>query len=85
VSAADHHTYRVHWSAEDEEYVGTVAELPSVSWLDPDRMEAFTGPPGATTAPWGVRGSPPEQESWAERCTIRTALSRRLATHCRDF
>jgi predicted HicB family RNase H-like nuclease len=43
VSAADHYTYRVHWSAEDEEYVGTVAELPSVSWLAPDRLEAFVG------------------------------------------
>jgi predicted RNase H-like HicB family nuclease len=43
VSAADHYTYRVHWSAEDQEYVGTVAELPSVSWLAPDRMEAFVG------------------------------------------
>jgi predicted HicB family RNase H-like nuclease len=43
VSAADHYTYRVHWSAEDEEYVGTAAELPSVSWLSPDRLEAFIG------------------------------------------
>ena len=43
MSAADHYTYRVHWSAEDEEYVGTVAELPSVSWLAPDRMAAFIG------------------------------------------
>jgi hypothetical protein len=45
VSAADHYTYRVHWSEEDEEHVGTVAELPSVSWLAPDRMEAFVGIP----------------------------------------
>ena len=43
VSVADHYTYRVHWSAEDGEYVGTVAELPSVSWLAEDRMEAFVG------------------------------------------
>lgn len=43
MSAADHYTYRVHWSAEDEEYIGTVAELPSVSWLAADRMEAFIG------------------------------------------
>jgi len=43
VSVADHYTYRVHWSAEDGECVGTVAELPSVSWLAEDRMEAFIG------------------------------------------
>ena len=43
MSAAHHYTYRVHWSAEDEEYVGTVAELPSVSWLAADRPEAFVG------------------------------------------
>lgn len=43
MTAADHYTYRVHWSAEDQEYVGTVAELPSVSWLAEDRMEAFVG------------------------------------------
>ncbi|WP_239175669.1 type II toxin-antitoxin system HicB family antitoxin, partial [Actinoplanes cyaneus] len=43
VSVADHYTYRVRWSAEDGEYVGTVAELPSVSWLAEDRLEAFIG------------------------------------------
>lgn len=43
MSVADHYTYRVHWAAEDGEYVGTVAELPSVSWLAEDRMEAFIG------------------------------------------
>ncbi|MFI7543058.1 type II toxin-antitoxin system HicB family antitoxin [Actinoplanes sp. NPDC049599] len=43
MSVADHYTYRVHWSTEDGEYLGTVAELPSVSWLAEDRMEAFIG------------------------------------------
>ena len=40
---AEHYTYRVHWSPEDEMFVGTVAELPSLSWLDADQMEAFAG------------------------------------------
>jgi len=40
---AQHYTYRVHWSPEDELFVGTVAELPSLSWLDADQMEAFAG------------------------------------------
>jgi predicted HicB family RNase H-like nuclease len=43
MNVADHYTYRVRWSAEDGEYVGTVAELPSLSWLAADRTEAFAG------------------------------------------
>lgn len=43
MSGADHYTYRVRWSAEDEAYLGTVAELPSLSWLADDRTEAFEG------------------------------------------
>lgn len=30
-------TYQVSWSEEDQEYVATVAEFPSLSWLDADR------------------------------------------------
>ncbi len=29
----DHYTYRVTWSADDDEYVGLSAEFPSLSWL----------------------------------------------------
>jgi len=43
MNAADHYTYRVRWSSEDAEYVGIVAELPSLSWLDADRSAAFEG------------------------------------------
>ncbi|HMQ38463.1 MAG TPA: type II toxin-antitoxin system HicB family antitoxin [Micropruina sp.] len=43
MGVAEHYTYRVRWSGEDGEYVGTVAELPSLSWLSPDRTEAFAG------------------------------------------
>jgi predicted HicB family RNase H-like nuclease len=43
MSVADHYTYRVRWSAQDEAYVGTVAELPSLSWLAESRVEAFSG------------------------------------------
>ena len=38
-----HYTYRVAWSAEDNEHVATVAELPSLSWLAADPGEAFSG------------------------------------------
>ncbi len=40
---SDHYTYRVTWSAEDEEYVGLCTEFPSLSWLAPTQEEAFSG------------------------------------------
>lgn len=39
----DRYTYRVEWSAEDNEWVGLCAELPSLSWLDPDKSRALAG------------------------------------------
>jgi hypothetical protein len=39
----DHYTYRVTWSREDGEYVATVAEFPSLSWLDGDELGALRG------------------------------------------
>lgn len=38
-----HYAYRVQWSAEDGEYVATVAEFPSLSWLDADQTKALHG------------------------------------------
>lgn len=40
---ASHYRYSVQWSARDNEYVGSVAEFPSLSWLDADEMSAFAG------------------------------------------
>ncbi len=40
---ADHFTYRVSWSEEDGEYVGTCAEFPSLSHLDVDQDAALRG------------------------------------------
>ncbi|MFM6967763.1 MAG: type II toxin-antitoxin system HicB family antitoxin [Microbacteriaceae bacterium] len=40
---ASHYRYSVQWSARDNEYVGSVAEFPSLSWLDVDEMSAFAG------------------------------------------
>jgi predicted HicB family RNase H-like nuclease len=39
----DHYTYRVTWSPEDKEYVGTCAEFPSLSHLDADPIAAVQG------------------------------------------
>lgn len=38
-----HYTYRVTWSAEDDEFVATCLEFPSLSWLDRSQIEALTG------------------------------------------
>lgn len=38
-----HYTYRISWSAEDQEYVGLCAEFPSLSWLAKSTAEALNG------------------------------------------
>ena len=38
-----HYTYKVHWSQEDEEYVGTCLEFPGTSWLERARDDALQG------------------------------------------
>lgn len=40
---ADRYSYRVLWSEEDQEYVGTVVEFPGLSYLDVDRTRALNG------------------------------------------
>lgn len=39
----DEYTYRAEWSPEDNEWVGLCPELPSLSWLDPDKAKALAG------------------------------------------
>ncbi len=39
----DKYTYRVTWSAEDDEFVGQCAEFPSLSWLAPKWEAAARG------------------------------------------
>ena len=43
MKSADHYTYRVSWSPEDGEYVGTCAEFPSLSWLAKTPAAALAG------------------------------------------
>ncbi len=40
---SDHYTYRITWSAEDNEQVGLCAEFPSLSWLAPTPAETLSG------------------------------------------
>ncbi|HEY8038108.1 MAG TPA: hypothetical protein VIF37_21245 [Methylobacter sp.] len=39
----NHHTYRVIWSPEDNEYIGLCTESPSLSWFAPTPEESLTG------------------------------------------
>jgi predicted HicB family RNase H-like nuclease len=39
----DHYRYAVQWSPEDDEFVATVAEFPSLSWLESDQVGAIRG------------------------------------------
>ena len=43
MAVSDHYTYRVGWSAEDEEHLGLCAEFPSLSWLASTTDEALAG------------------------------------------
>lgn len=38
-----HYAYSVVWSTEDDEFVATVAEFPSLSWLHPEQGKALRG------------------------------------------
>lgn len=38
-----HYGYRVTWSSEDQEFVATCLELPSLSWLAGTQEEALAG------------------------------------------
>ena len=39
----DHYTYRVTWSADDEEHVGLCTEFPSLSWVASTPEAALKG------------------------------------------
>lgn len=39
----DRYTYRVTWSADDDEYVGLCTEFPSLSWLAEEPESALRG------------------------------------------
>jgi len=43
MNAAKHFTCEVRWSAEDQGYVGTVTELPLMSWVDQTHSKALEG------------------------------------------
>jgi len=55
----DYYTYRVTWSAEDNEYVGLCSEFPSLSWLSEIRIRRFKG-----FGSWSLK--------WLQICRVTT-------------
>jgi len=43
MKTTDQYAYRVSWSEEDEEYVATCVEFPSLSWLAASPEKALSG------------------------------------------
>lgn len=43
MNRAQRYTYRVWWSSEDSQYVATIAEFPSLSWLSDTQESALQG------------------------------------------
>jgi len=41
--SSDKYTYRVYYSEEDESFVATCAEFPSISWLEDSPSQALVG------------------------------------------
>lgn len=41
--SADHYTYRVTWSPDDDEHLGLCTEFPSLSWLAATPEDALKG------------------------------------------
>lgn len=41
--AVEHYRYSVEWSPDDQEFVATVAEFPSLSWLADTQLDALRG------------------------------------------
>lgn len=83
-----HYTYRVTWSAEDDEFVATCAEFPSLSWLAGSQAEALQGLVALvadTVADLATEGEavpePLSQRAYSGKFNLRVgeSLHRRLA------
>lgn len=89
----EHYTYRVTWSPEDKEFVGTCAEFPSLSWLEANPEAAFEGIRAlvrdviADMAAAGDSVPPPLAErSYSGKFQVRTTpeIHRRLAVEAAE-
>jgi hypothetical protein len=62
------YSYRVTWSAEDNEYVATVAEFPSLSWLVDTPLEALKGITDLVNGPSAEVAIKSTQHCTSEEC-----------------
>lgn len=90
---ADRYTYRVVWSEDDEEFVGTVAEFPSLSWLEEEQSAALSGITDLVAEvleDMGKSGETPppplSERDFSGKFMVRTspALHRRLAIEAHE-
>ncbi len=88
-----HYAYRVTWSAEDDGFVASVAELPSLSWIDASASGALEGLQrlvGDVIADMQTTGeAPPEaiaDRSYSGRFVVRVPpeLHRQLAVEAAE-
>ena len=89
-----HYTYRVTWSAEDNEHVGLCTEFPSLSWLAASPEKALSGirrVVGDVVSEMTACGEPiPEalaEKNYSGRFMVRvpSLVHRRLATEAADL
>lgn len=87
-ASISHYTYRVAWSAEDQEFAATCLEFPSLSWLAASQFDALAGLEdliGATVADLQEQGeqvpSPLTERTYSGKFNLRVGeeLHRRLA------
>jgi len=90
----NHYTYRVTWSAEDNEHVGLCTEFPSLSWLAATPEKALSGirrVVGEVVAEMTACGEPiPEalaEKNYSGRFMVRvpSLVHRNLATEAADL
>ena len=69
--AVEHYRYSVEWSATDSEFVATIAEFPSLSWLASTQIEALRGSK-RSSRPWLTTCSNRAKKSPSHLRTVRT-------------
>ncbi len=88
-----HYAYRVTWSAEDQEFVATCLEFPSLSWLADSQVGALSGLESLIaetiddmTSEGEVVPSPLSERAYSGKFNLRVgeALHRRLAVEAAD-
>ncbi|WP_432908399.1 type II toxin-antitoxin system HicB family antitoxin [Micromonospora matsumotoense] len=88
-----HYTCRVTWSAQDNEFVATCAEFPSLSWLAPSQIDALQGLQNLlreVVADMEEQGEevpePFAERSYSGKFNVRVgeSLHRELATHAAE-